>query len=54
MRPRAFVDMKAALDWLKSHKPEVLAGSVVVVAGAVFIVSVGAAGALVLIPLAAI
>ncbi len=54
LRPRAFADMKAALDWLKAHKTEVLVGSVVVVAGAAFIVSVGAAGALVLIPLAAI
>lgn len=54
LRPRAFPDMKAALDWLKERKTEVLVGSVVVVAGAAFIVSAGAAGALVLLPLAAI
>jgi hypothetical protein len=54
LRPQAFPDLKAALDWLKEHKTEVLVGSVVVVAGAAFVVSVGAAGALVLLPLAAI
>ncbi|HZI10918.1 MAG TPA: hypothetical protein VE153_11060 [Myxococcus sp.] len=42
------------MDWLKEHKTEVLVGSVVVVAGAAFIVSAGVAGALVLLPLAAI
>jgi hypothetical protein len=54
LRPRAFADMKSALSWLKEHKTEVLVGSVVVVAGAAFIVSTGGAGGLVLLPLAAI
>ncbi len=44
--------MKTAMDWLKDHKTEVLAGSVVIVAGVAFVVSGGAAGAVVLIPLA--
>lgn len=54
LRPRTFPDMTTARDWLNSHKAQVLVGSIVVVAGAAFIVSVGAAGALVLLPLAAI
>lgn len=54
LRPRAFPSMKTAMDWLKDHKTEVLAGSVVIVAGAAFVVAVGAAGALVLLPLAAL
>jgi hypothetical protein len=54
LKPRAFPDMKAALGWLKEHKTEVLVGSVIVVAGAAFIVSTGGAGALVLLPLVAI
>ncbi len=54
LRPRAFPSMKTAMDWLKDHKTEVLAGSVVIVAGVAFVVSVGAAGALILLPLAAL
>jgi hypothetical protein len=55
-RPLAFPDMKAAKDWLASHKTEVLVGTivVVVVAGATFVVVTGGAGALVLVPLAAL
>ncbi len=53
-RPLAFPSMKTALDWLKEHKTEVLVGSVVIVAGAAFVVSTGGAGALVLVPLAAL
>ena len=47
-----FSDMDAALDWLRTHKAEVALGTVVVVAGVVFIVSTGGAGALILAPLA--
>lgn len=53
-RPLAFPSMKTALDWLKEHKTEVLVGSVVLVAGAAFVVSTGGGGALVLVPLAAL
>jgi hypothetical protein len=53
-RPLAFPDMKTAKDWLARHETEVLVGSLVVVAGATFVVATGGAGALVLIPLAAL
>ncbi len=53
-RPRAFPNMKTAQDWLQEHKAQVLVGSIVLVAGAAFIVSTAAAGALVLVPLAAL
>ena len=52
--PLAFPDMKAARDWLANHKTEVLVGTIVVVAGATFVVATGGAGALVLVPLAAL
>lgn len=53
-RPLAFPDIVTARNWLERHKVEVLAGSIVLVAGAVFVVSTGGAGALVLVPLAAL
>jgi hypothetical protein len=52
--PLTFPEMKAAKDWLASHKAEVLVGTIVVVAGATFVVATGGAGALVLVPLAAL
>jgi hypothetical protein len=53
-RPLTFPDMKAAKDWLSRHETEVLVGSIVVVAGATFVVATGGTGALILLPLAAL
>jgi hypothetical protein len=53
-RPLAFPDMKTARDWLGAHKTEVLMGSIVLVAGAVFVIATGSAGALVLVPIVAL
>ncbi|HEX8436855.1 hypothetical protein [Archangium sp.] len=53
-RPLAFPDMKTAKDWLARHETEVLVGSIVVVAGATFVIATGGTGALILIPLAAL
>ncbi len=53
-QPLAFPDMAKARDWLKHHEKEVLVGSIVLVAGAAFVVSTAGAGVLVLIPLAAL
>jgi hypothetical protein len=50
---REFPTMDRAMDWLRRHKKEILIGTIVVVAGATFIVVTGGAGALVLVPLAA-
>jgi len=49
---RTFDSLKNAKDWLAQH-PEVLVGTVVVVAGTAFIISTGGAGALILLPLGA-
>ncbi|MDC0714353.1 hypothetical protein POL68_38215 [Stigmatella sp. ncwal1] len=53
-QPLAFSDMVKAKDWLKRHEKEVLVGSIVLVAGAAFMVSTVGAGVLVLVPLAAL
>jgi hypothetical protein len=53
-RPLTFPDLTSARSWLERHKTEVLVGSIVLVAGVAFIVSTGGAGALVLVPLAAL
>ncbi|MFY2556518.1 hypothetical protein ACN469_02645 [Corallococcus terminator] len=47
-----FPSMENALAWVREHKTEVAIGTIVVVAGVVFIVSTGGSGALVLAPLA--
>ncbi|XXF77677.1 hypothetical protein P2318_32185 [Myxococcaceae bacterium GXIMD 01537] len=52
-RPLAFPSLKSAMDWLSEHKSEVLVGTIVLVAGAAFVVSTGGAGALVLVPVGA-
>jgi len=54
MQPLAFPDLVTAKDWLNRHRTEVLVGSVVVVAGAAFMVTTLGAGVLVLVPLAAL
>ncbi|MFY0583211.1 hypothetical protein ACN28S_60970 [Cystobacter fuscus] len=38
------------IDWLKRHREEVLAGSVIVIAGVVFVTVSAGVGALVLVP----
>jgi hypothetical protein len=53
-QPLMFPDMKTARDWLEEHKTEVLVGTVVLVAGAAFVVGTAGVGVLVLIPLVAL
>lgn len=53
-QPLLFPDMKTAQEWLERHKKEVLVGSIVLVAGAVFVIGTAGAGVLVLVPLAAL
>lgn len=53
-QPLMFPDMAKAKDWLKRHEKEVLVGSIILVAGAAFMVSTAGAGVLVLVPLAAL
>jgi hypothetical protein len=53
-RPLAFPSLKTAREWVERHKSEVVVGSIVLVAGVAFVVSTGGAGALVLVPLAAL
>jgi hypothetical protein len=47
-----FSRMDEALEWLRDHKAEVALGTVVVVAGAAFVLTTGGSGALLLVPLA--
>jgi hypothetical protein len=47
-----FSTIDNALAWLREHKTEVAVGTVVVVAGVVFVVATGGSGALILAPLA--
>jgi hypothetical protein len=53
-QPLAFPDLVTAKDWLKRHQTEVLMGSIVLVAGAAFVVTTLGAGVWVLVPLAAL
>jgi hypothetical protein len=46
-----FPDTDKALSWLREHKTEIAVGTLVVVAGATFIVATGGSGALILVPL---
>ncbi|WP_224371586.1 hypothetical protein [Hyalangium versicolor] len=52
--PLAFPDMEAAKGWLSRPRTEVLVGSIVMVAGAAFVVTTAGTGVLVLLPLAAL
>ena len=45
-----FTSIDSALDWLRKHKTELAIGTVVVVAGVVFVVATSGAGALILVP----
>jgi hypothetical protein len=48
--PQEFANMAPAVDWLKQHHNEVMAGSVVVIAGVVFVVAFPPGALLALIP----
>lgn len=50
LQPREFTAMDNALDWLKRNRKTLLVGSVVVIAGAVFVVVSAGAGLVVLAP----
>ncbi|PTL85110.1 hypothetical protein DAT35_05810 [Vitiosangium sp. GDMCC 1.1324] len=45
--------MEPAVDWIKSHREEILAGTVIVIAGVAFVAAVAASGggSLLLMPL---
>ncbi|RYZ42924.1 MAG: hypothetical protein EOO71_05815 [Myxococcaceae bacterium] len=47
-----FESLQQARDWLREHKSEVALGAIVVVGSTGFILTIGAAGALILAPLA--
>ncbi len=51
-RTLEFSTVDTALAWLREHKAEVALGTVVIVAGAAFVVATGGSGALLLVPLA--
>jgi hypothetical protein len=51
LEPVEFSAPDGAIDWLKRHYKEVLVGSVIVIAGVVFVTVSAGAGALVLVPL---
>lgn len=50
--PLEFSSFDKARDWIRAHKSEVAFGTVVVVAGVVFILASGGSGTLILAPLA--
>lgn len=50
LRPQEFTAVDAAMDWLKRNRREVLVGSVVVIAGVVFVVASMGAGLVILVP----
>ena len=50
--PLEFSSFDKARDWIRAHKSEVALGTVVIVAGAAFIIATGGSGALILAPLA--
>jgi hypothetical protein len=50
LRPYKFTTIDTALDWLKRNRGTLLVGSVVVIAGVVFVVVSAGAGAIVLAP----
>lgn len=51
-RPLEFTSIEAARAWIRSHKSQISLGTVVVVAGAAFVLATGGSGALILAPLA--
>jgi hypothetical protein len=49
---RAFSTMQDAMDWLREN-PEVVVGTIVIVAGVAYVVSTGGLGGLILVPVGA-
>jgi hypothetical protein len=49
-QPQEFTAIDTAVDWLKRHRTEVLVGSIIVIAGVVFVVVSMGAGLIVLAP----
>jgi hypothetical protein len=52
LRPQEFTAVDDALDWVKRNREVLLVGSVVMIAGVVFIVASAGAGVVVLVPVA--
>ncbi len=50
LRPQKFTAIDGAVDWLKRHRNSILVGSVVIIAGVVFVVVSAGAGLVVLAP----
>jgi hypothetical protein len=50
LKPQEFTAIDNAVDWLKRHRKSILVGSVVIIAGVVFVVVSAGAGLLVLAP----
>jgi hypothetical protein len=50
LRPQEFSAVESAVDWVKRNRREILVGSVVVIAGVVFVVASMGAGLVVLAP----
>jgi hypothetical protein len=51
LEPQRFTEPDDAVGWLKRHHKEILLGSVIVIAGVVFVTVSAGAGALVLVPI---
>jgi hypothetical protein len=47
-----FSRVDEAIEWIRNHKAEVVLGTIVIVAGAAFVLTTGGSGALILAPLA--
>ena len=50
LEPQKFTAIDGAVDWLRRHRKDVLVGSVIIIAGVVFVTVSAGAGALVLAP----
>ena len=50
-RELKFSRVDKAIEWIGEHKTEIAIGTVVVVAGVLFVLAVGPGGALILVPL---
>ncbi|HZI02846.1 MAG TPA: hypothetical protein VEZ71_02425 [Archangium sp.] len=47
-----FSRVDLAIEWIKNNKAEVALGTIVIIAGAAFVITTGGSGALILAPLA--
>jgi hypothetical protein len=52
VRKLEFSRVDHAIEWIRNHKAEVALGTIVIVAGAAFVITTGGSGALILAPLA--